>query len=607
MRTPGIQVRAMTRYEFWAGGARPEVAHKRPRVLRSRAGKHLDLVIVDEAHHLRAGRAMASNLAELICRCEQEDPRRLRVLFLTATPFQVDHIRELTRLLSFLDRAQRPNQVPELKADPGDERRVLMHSDLFDADKSIWLADWLSESERRSRRAKCGAASAVEAMYLGLRTLSRGFDRVLDADPEAAAAQLMSRMTEEFNSMDRDVDNDPKTHGRTLYRRHCLAKTAEHDWHFELAPAARRACRAHARADMPVGMAGNLPRYVPDDPQEEGLDNYLRDFIIRNRREMPEVSKNMPESHWEARQVKEYSRHRKKIGEAPADAYQEQQQKDPDAYWRGWRHMRYLRLTSSFPSENNGKAVPHPKPEWLVSILQQRGVLLSSEAIALARDNLNRFLQGDTTAQVPSRHKVVVFFERLPSLYYVRRRLQREVAREYLAITGLSATDRTKSRARAMLRRRIRSCSCDAAAAWLELLQTDDAIEVLTGNVPRKRKRSEPNRKTRGQITWEFNNQSAPWALLCSKVAGEGIDLQEKCSLVIHCDLHWNPTVIDQRTGRVCRGNKDPTKVANIRLCLPHSYDRRVQQAEMARRKYKDFILGEVRLGRLVNRLLDRS
>ena len=80
MRTPGIQVRAMTRYEFWAGGARPEVAHKRPRVLRSRAGKHLDLVIVDEAHHLRACRAMASNLAELICRCEQEDPLRLRVL-----------------------------------------------------------------------------------------------------------------------------------------------------------------------------------------------------------------------------------------------------------------------------------------------------------------------------------------------------------------------------------------------------------------------------------------------------------------------------------------------------------------------------------------------
>ena len=50
-----------------------------------------------------------------------------------------------------------------------------------------------------------------------------------------------------------------------------------------------------------------------------------------------------------------------------------------------------------------------------------------------------------------------------------------------------------------------------------------------------------------------FNTPFFPDILVCSQVMGEGVDLQRFCRHVIHHDLDWNPSVIEQRTGRVDR------------------------------------------------------
>ena len=50
-----------------------------------------------------------------------------------------------------------------------------------------------------------------------------------------------------------------------------------------------------------------------------------------------------------------------------------------------------------------------------------------------------------------------------------------------------------------------------------------------------------------------FNTPFFPDILVCSKVMGEGVDLQRFCRHVIHHDLDWNPSTIEQRTGRVDR------------------------------------------------------
>lgn len=54
--------------------------------------------------------------------------------------------------------------------------------------------------------------------------------------------------------------------------------------------------------------------------------------------------------------------------------------------------------------------------------------------------------------------------------------------------------------------------------------------------------------------------------LVSTEAAGEGIDLQESCSALIHVDLPWNPMRLHQRVGRVSRyGQTQPVDVVTVR------------------------------------------
>ena len=52
--------------------------------------------------------------------------------------------------------------------------------------------------------------------------------------------------------------------------------------------------------------------------------------------------------------------------------------------------------------------------------------------------------------------------------------------------------------------------------------------------------------------------------LVSTEAAGEGVDLQEHCSALIHADLPWNPMRLHQRVGRLSRyGQTDPVDVVS--------------------------------------------
>ena len=54
--------------------------------------------------------------------------------------------------------------------------------------------------------------------------------------------------------------------------------------------------------------------------------------------------------------------------------------------------------------------------------------------------------------------------------------------------------------------------------------------------------------------------------LVSTEAAGEGIDLQEHCSALIHVDLPWNPMRLHQRVGRLSRyGQREPVDVVTVR------------------------------------------
>lgn len=54
--------------------------------------------------------------------------------------------------------------------------------------------------------------------------------------------------------------------------------------------------------------------------------------------------------------------------------------------------------------------------------------------------------------------------------------------------------------------------------------------------------------------------------LVSTEAGGEGIDLQQRCSAVIHVDLPWNPMRLHQRVGRLCRiGQRQAVSVVSLR------------------------------------------
>ena len=54
--------------------------------------------------------------------------------------------------------------------------------------------------------------------------------------------------------------------------------------------------------------------------------------------------------------------------------------------------------------------------------------------------------------------------------------------------------------------------------------------------------------------------------LVSTEAAGEGVDLQEHCSALIHADLPWNPMRLHQRVGRLSRyGQTAPVDVVTVR------------------------------------------
>jgi len=59
--------------------------------------------------------------------------------------------------------------------------------------------------------------------------------------------------------------------------------------------------------------------------------------------------------------------------------------------------------------------------------------------------------------------------------------------------------------------------------------------------------------ETRQKLMLTFNTPFYPDTLVASSVMAEGVDLHLNCRYIIHHDLCWNPSTLEQRTGRVDR------------------------------------------------------
>jgi superfamily II DNA or RNA helicase len=119
-------------------------------------------------------------------------------------------------------------------------------------------------------------------------------------------------------------------------------------------------------------------------------------------------------------------------------------------------------------------------------------------------------------------------------------------------------------------------------------------VQVATGTT---------HRDARSRLMRAFNTPFFPDVLVCSQVMGEGVDLQRFCRHVIHHDLAWNPSTIEQRTGRIDRLGCKAEGRHPIFVYLPYlagTADERQYRVMSDREQWFRIVMGQDEVARLI-------
>ncbi|MGB4773312.1 MAG: helicase-related protein [Chitinophagaceae bacterium] len=157
-------------------------------------------------------------------------------------------------------------------------------------------------------------------------------------------------------------------------------------------------------------------------------------------------------------------------------------------------------------------------------------------------------------------------------------------------------------------------CGEDERGKYLEALKS-----IQTGEIRIGRKRDEvflmgedlpentlPNVRpvsgntdmtTRQNLMLTFNTPFYPDVLIATSVMAEGVDLHLNCRYIIHHDLCWNPSTLEQRTGRVDRiGAKVEQCGRPIHIYHPYiaaTQDEKMYKVVMDRARWFNILMGE--------------
>lgn len=119
-------------------------------------------------------------------------------------------------------------------------------------------------------------------------------------------------------------------------------------------------------------------------------------------------------------------------------------------------------------------------------------------------------------------------------------------------------------------------------------------IQIATGDT---------RREARSRLMLAFNTPFFPDILVCSEVMGEGVDLQRFCRHVIHHDLAWNPSQIEQRTGRIDRLGCKAEGRHSIVAYLPYlagAADERQYHVMSDREQWFRVVMGQDEVAKLI-------
>ncbi|KAA0098920.1 hypothetical protein CIW49_13670 [Mycolicibacterium sp. P1-18] len=119
--------------------------------------------------------------------------------------------------------------------------------------------------------------------------------------------------------------------------------------------------------------------------------------------------------------------------------------------------------------------------------------------------------------------------------------------------------------------------------------------EVLMPNV--RLANGSVRQDTRRRLMLAFNTPFFPEVLVASSVMSEGVDLQQDCRHVIHHDLDWNPSTLEQRTGRIDRiGSKAGAVEQPVVIYEPYlggTHDEKMFRVVKDRERWFGVVMGE--------------
>ena len=103
--------------------------------------------------------------------------------------------------------------------------------------------------------------------------------------------------------------------------------------------------------------------------------------------------------------------------------------------------------------------------------------------------------------------------------------------------------------------------------------------------------------ETRQRLMLTFNTPFYPEILVASSVMSEGVDLHLNCRHMIHHDLCWNPSNLEQRTGRIDRiGAKAEKAGEPIQVFQPYiaeTQDEKMYRVVLDRERWFNVVMGE--------------
>lgn len=229
------------------------------------------------------------------------------------------------------------------------------------------------------------------------------------------------------------------------------------------------------------------------------------------------------------------------------------------------------------------------KHGWDDAHLLERFAMLSSEASASASSDAADTSKAKTGAlSALCKEMYASLFGHAVSVWPPAEQGQKTFdARSLLVLDhAVKVLSRDENRRRAMSSARANLLRLVGDAPNGESQTVSHAIEIITGK----------NDDGREAKLRSFSSQVFPYALICSPVTQEGVNLHMYCRSVVLHDLNWNPAILEQRVGRVDRlGGLAAVKGEKVDVYVPFlsaSYDEYQYRSVLERAELQELAFG---------------